>query len=223
MEVEDWPLYFKEKLTIGNLDSPVGICTLWTPKEKILKELNPRSFCLGGQLYSRRGINFIVRNLLAKPSVRYLVVCGRDLSGSGRALIGFLAGGRLEEGVIDTEIPQEALEKLRRNISLIDLSGEEETRKVAGVIAELRPSPPVMEPQVFPEPELKSKGQFPTDPSVFKVRGDFVGEVWLRALKHVLKFGFEMERIGGGRVRGLHNLVSVIEGRCRKSQDSPLF
>ena len=212
------PLYFKEKLTIGNLDSPVGICTLWTPKEKILKQINRQSFCFGGQLYSARGINFIVRNLLAKPAVRYLVVCGCDLSDSGKSLVDFFAGKDLAEGVVDVEIPREALEELRKSVSLIDLSGEEEAQKVVKVVAGLKPLPPVLEPQVFPEPELKSGGRFPTDPSVFKVRGDFIGEVWLRALKHILKFGFEMERIGGHKVLALHNLVAVIE---KENAESP--
>ena len=35
--MDDWPIYFKDRLTISNLNSPIAIATLWTPKEVIAK------------------------------------------------------------------------------------------------------------------------------------------------------------------------------------------
>jgi hypothetical protein len=33
-----WPIFFREELKIGNLNSSIGICTLWTKKDMIYKK-----------------------------------------------------------------------------------------------------------------------------------------------------------------------------------------
>ncbi len=34
-EEKEWPLYFKDCHTMGNPESGVGICTLWTKQESV--------------------------------------------------------------------------------------------------------------------------------------------------------------------------------------------
>ncbi len=206
-----WPIYFKEKLYLGNLESPVAICTLWTPKEHVIEQLDKHNFCVAGQLYSRRGLNFIVRNLLAKPSIQYLVVCGNSLTDTDKALVHFFETGEFEEGTVDSQIPKDALTELCERLELIDLSGVLKGEKIREVICGLEKKPVKAKPQTFPEPSYGDEESFPTDASVFKVRGECIGEVWLGALKHILKFGQKQERIGGQKVRSIHNLAAVIE------------
>ncbi|MFW6110009.1 MAG: DUF4346 domain-containing protein [Patescibacteria group bacterium] len=204
-------IYFKEKLTVGNSDSPVAICTLWTPKEKLLDSLSSDSYFFGGQLYSPRGLNFVVRNLLTYPKIQYLILCGKDLSGAGQVLVDFFTGKDIPEGSIDKEVPKEARELLIETVELIDLRGEEDTGKLEEMISSLDLSKTsTREPMRYPQPERDSES-FPTDFSVFKVRDDFVGEVWLLALKNILKFGLSMQRIGGHQVLAVNNLAAVIE------------
>ena len=89
----NWPICFRERLRIGNLESNVGIVTLWTPVERILKDIPDGTYAIAGQLYTKRGVNFIFRNILANPRIRYLIVCGADRAGSGEALLNFQVFG----------------------------------------------------------------------------------------------------------------------------------
>lgn len=206
-----WPIYFKNKLHLGNLESPVALCTLWTPKEKVIEQLDRNSFCVAGQLYSCRGLNFIVRNLLAKPSIQYIIVCGKSLTGTDAAIVDFFKEGKAKEGNIDPQIPPNALNELRESVEVIDLSGDLDSAKVQSTVSSLKPREEARKSQTFPEPPSGDEESFPTDPSLFKIRGDYIGEVWLRALKHILKFGQEQARIGGQKVKSIHNLAAVVE------------
>jgi len=83
--MSSWPKYFSKKLWVGNPKSNIGIITLWTPKERILSQLDPQDFAIGGQLYSKAGISFLIRNVFANPRIRYLILCGKDQAGAGEA------------------------------------------------------------------------------------------------------------------------------------------
>ncbi|MBR9707598.1 MAG: hypothetical protein GOV15_04130, partial [Candidatus Diapherotrites archaeon] len=110
----EWPIYFKDLLKVGNPESNVGVATLWTEKELFGRNLNPDSFALVGQLYSKEGISHIIRNVLAKPKIRYLILCGTDKSGSGQALVNLMEKGvndkheiiGVDNAVIEPEIPR---------------------------------------------------------------------------------------------------------------------
>ncbi len=217
--VMNWPIYFKDRLYLGNLDSPVALCTLWTPKETIVEQLDKSNFCVAGQLYSGRGLNFMVRNLLAKPSIQYLVVCGRSLNNSSELLFSFFENGDGEEEYIDKEVPRTVLAKLRGRINVIDLEGELDFSVIKKAISKCKLLDSDVAPQVFPDPEYIEKEAFPAESSVFRISGNYIGEVWLSALKHILKFGVSGERIGGCGVRCVHNLAAVVgdeDPRCPK-------
>ena len=99
MEV-DWPVYFKDRLLVGDFDSCVGVATLWMPKENVadvldnaLAKRSGKLYSVCGQLYTKRGINPLLRNILANPKIRHLVICGPDRQGSGEALLKFLIMG----------------------------------------------------------------------------------------------------------------------------------
>lgn len=56
--------YTYSSLTVGDPANCVGICTLWTPQDKIARRLQPNEYGRIGNLYSRDGINHIIRNVL---------------------------------------------------------------------------------------------------------------------------------------------------------------
>ncbi|NEO63401.1 MAG: thymidylate synthase, partial [Moorea sp. SIO4G2] len=67
------PLHKPNQLIYGT--GQTAVITGWTIKEAIAKKLNPSEFAVVGQLYSpTRGISLLIRNLLANPHVRYLVI-----------------------------------------------------------------------------------------------------------------------------------------------------
>src|SRR3989344_543157 len=92
-----WPVYYTNDLIIGDPAKNVGVVTLWTMRKQIADGLDPGSFAVVGNLYSTMGINWIVRNTLANPNVRYLIVCGQDLTRSGEELITFFKTRQLKQ------------------------------------------------------------------------------------------------------------------------------
>jgi thymidylate synthase len=67
------PLYKPNQLICGT--GQTAIVSGWTVKSAIGKKLQPNEFAVIGQLYSpTRGINFLIRNLLCNPHVRFLVI-----------------------------------------------------------------------------------------------------------------------------------------------------
>src|SRR3990167_7429716 len=133
-----WPIYFKDRLIVGDLDSNVGVATLWMPKESVAAQLPKGSYSVCGQLYTKRGINPLLRNILANPKIAYIVLCGVDRQGSGEALVRFFEGGVDEksgksgellgwkiigddEALLEKEIPLEAFESVRKNVQILDM------------------------------------------------------------------------------------------------------
>ena len=180
---------------------------------------------MAGQLYSKSGINYIIRNILANPSIHYLIVCGQDTSSSGQALINFFQKGIDEDyNIIDTdfalihkEIPKESIKLIRENIKIKNLIGVRDADKIAKELKScLVKGRPFANPQIFTEHKEKKATSFPTDQSVFKIREKYIGSAWLRILKLILKFGAINKSWYGNEVREIFNVAAVI------SHENPL-
>jgi len=141
--IKKWPIYFNERLWLVNPEKGfIGVATLWTPKEKIAPEM-PSSVAVVGQLYTKAGIEYIVRNLWARPQVSCLVVCGRDDSGSGSALVEFFKKGMLDgqSKPFGSQIPGKDLLFFRRKVKLVNLIGESQPDKIARAVSQLKKQP----------------------------------------------------------------------------------
>ena len=184
--------------------------TLWTPKEKIAPLLVlGKKVALVGQLYTKAGIEFIIRNLWANPRVSCLVVCGRDLSQSGQALVDFFQKGKIS--FPSGQIGQKELAVFQKKVRLVDLRQEKNWTKIAQAIGRFKPHPPfAQKPKLFPQPPPPPL--FPSENSVFRVEALTIGEAWLQLLALILKFGRRVPRIYlyGGWERTLLNLAVVI-------------
>jgi tetrahydromethanopterin S-methyltransferase subunit A len=188
--MKKWPVYFYDKLILGDIDCNIGIVTLWTPVEKIADGLDKQTFSVAGQLYSKEGINFILRNTLANPKVTKLIICGEDRIGSGQALITFLEKGIDGENmVLDTdfcqihkEISREAIEAFRENVTFENMIGEYDPKKIQAVINKFSAKGEAWrEPELFPEKKIEFDGVMPTDQSVFKIRKKYAGDARLKS------------------------------------------
>src|SRR3989344_4934984 len=217
--MDTWPIYFKNNLHIGDTESSVGVATLWTKRELIADHIDKSKYNLVGQLYSKKGINYLVRNILAKPNIRHIVVCGSDLSGSGQALINLVEKGLDEEnkiiGVndafIEKEIGREYIEIFRKNVSVIDMREEQDPQKVEAAIQNFNREEFFTEPKTFPDPPPPSTDRFPTDPAIFKLRGDKVADVWPEILKNIMRFGAIKTSHYDDDIRELIGVSTVIE------------
>jgi thymidylate synthase len=67
------PHYKPNQLICGH--GQTAMITGWTVKQSLAKHLNPEEYAVIGNLYSpTRGISPLLRNLIANPHVRYLVI-----------------------------------------------------------------------------------------------------------------------------------------------------
>ncbi len=208
-----WPIYYKDLLKIGNLDSTVGIATGWTICDKIVTDIPKNLYAVAGQLYTKNGINFLVRNLLANKKIRFLLVCGQDRGGSEEEIAKLWSMGDIPS--LEKEIDRASVKKMIENVSLINLSGEENISTIMETLTSLDQNLPAYgEREEFPEAKQEEGGEllchFPTDPSVFKVRGKTVAETWLKILKTVMRFG-EVKETDSMKMKEILNLSAVVE------------
>jgi thymidylate synthase len=218
--MNNWPIYFKDKLVVGSPQSEVGIVSLWTPVHRIIDKIDPKLYALAGQLYSREGVNYIVRNIMANPKIKYIVVCGEERNGSGDALIKLISQGvdedfRIKETEfcqIHPEIHKEDIELFRQNQKIIQLVGEIDANKIELELLKINQSNAKhwTTPREYPENKVEFDGVMPTDQSVFKIRHQYAGEVWLEMLKKIMKFGTVRESFHGNNCKELFNIASVI-------------
>ncbi len=126
--------------------APVAVCTL--NSAALAKELaarGPGGLAIAGSLHTENlGIERIVRNVLANPNVRFLVLCGEDT----RQAIGHLPGQSLVavcENGVDAEgrivgargkrpvlknVTCDEIEAFRRQVEIVSLIGEEDVARI---------------------------------------------------------------------------------------------
>ena len=216
---QNWPVYFKNALRIGNLESNTGIVTLWTPTDFICKTLSKNSYAVAGQLYSEAGVNFILRNVLANPRIRYIVICGEEnlREKSGQALIYFIEEGVDNENkiigtknaFIDKEIPRKAIDEFRKSVKLIDLRGVIDAGEIQKTISGLPRLKEFAFPRLFPDPSFQ-RGAFPDDRTPEKIKAEYVIEAWIEILRYIMRFGNDEMTNYGTLAREVPNLITVI-------------
>lgn len=217
-----WPLFYKDDLVLGNSDSPVGIATLWTVKDRIKDQLQSDQYCAIGNLYTPVGINSMLKNILAKPTIRYLVLCGADLNNTAQALINFMEKGidgdrKIADcdAFIDSNIPEELIDSFRKNVQLIDMRGKE-----AEISTKLTDLPKETESFCEPVeiPEEKPKEIFDLDSNLFctTVRGKDICHAWLKVLDTIMKFGEDKKTEYTSGQKEVLNLTVVVEGDTEK-------
>lgn len=207
--MDNWPIYFKDRLIISNLNSSIAIVTLWTPKDTVQKLVDPNSFLIMGQLYTKKGINYLLRNILANPVITDIFVAGNDLMESGETLLLFFKNGvdqnhkiiGDDSAELEKEIEFNSLEILRKNVKIHDLRGAENLKVLKEKVLEINQEAnkekvvPWAKPQTFPDPPKPQISSFPSEIDLFKIRRPTIAEGYLSVLKHIQKFGLESEPV----------------------------
>ena len=228
MEVDPkWPYHFSEILSKGNPKSNFAICTMWTLKEKFLPLPD---YAIVANLYYNEGINYILRGILSNPNIRYLILCGVDISKSGEALVGLFKNGIDENhNIIGTtvqlekELPKEAIDDVRKHVLLIDMRNTVDKDAVEKKISELEPLDSFALPRVFPVPEIKPVDTFPSEEVGFVIRNGKIADAWLRIVCHVMKFGKIKKSQQSSDIREIVNLVAVIDDENSSDPYIPNF
>ena len=195
---KEWPIYEKENLATGNLESNVGLCTLWSEKEIILKKVSSANYLVAGQCYGKEvGLSLIIRNTLANKKLKYLVINGSDLDDTGNALMTLKERGvnsdkkipGFEDYYIEKEIPLEAVERFVKNVEIIDKRNVRDYGALNNFLSNLPKTKPWGDPEIYPRPPPIPPDYYPSEETGFIARGEKVGDVWREAIHKVFRFG----------------------------------
>lgn len=225
-DTKKWPIYKDTLLVLGNPKSQVAVCTLWTKKELVAANLDLDKVAVIGNLYSpKKGISFMIRNILANPRIRYLIICGLDNSKSGQAVADLFQKGFRKnlknahweaisevENRIDSEITEDALKSFCKGVKLIDFRGKSDYKELKKIIGELdQDLPPfISEPLYFSEPSKEAVNLYPSEATSHIVRGGKIAEVWLKILDEILRFGVTDQTAYQNQQKEIIDLVSVV-------------
>jgi thymidylate synthase len=212
-------IYKPNQLILGS--GYIAICTGWTPAKSVAAKLDPSDYAVIGNLYSAsRGINFLVRNLLANPHVRDLVVMDSTRedknSGSVQCLKDFFENGvykgkndvgkecwvidSLVKGYIDIDIPLEVLDQLRSSVVLRD------SLTTYAILATFKPW---AEPMVFPYNEPTSEVK-PGPRYGHRVEGKTIAETWIKILQRIKTIGTIRPTGYDGKWQELIDLMAIV-------------
>lgn len=214
----EWPVFFKDNLKLGNPQSPVGICTLWTRKEDVYAAVPADSYAVCGNLYTVQGINAMVKNILANPRIRSVIICGNDLMKTGDALLTMMRNGvsgdrKIADGAgyIDSNIDLSLMELVRSNVEVVDMRGREADVPSKAKELSAKKTQPFAKPTIVPG-ETEDAASLTSDEVAFRVSGSSVADAWLKVLDTILKFGEVKKTDYGIRQKEIIDLVTVIDG-----------
>ncbi|MDJ0729271.1 MAG: thymidylate synthase [Crocosphaera sp.] len=186
-----------------------AIITGWTVRQSVAKKLNPEDYAVIGNLYSStRGISPLIRNLLANPHVRFLVILDatkEDKNAGGcQCLLDFLQQGFTQgksdigrdiwvinseiTGYIDIEIDANALENLRQSLDYKQANSISEAINYVQEFSQHKHKEPWGKSLTFPMIE--------TTPTVLpgpryghRIEGKNIAETWVKILHRIKTTG----------------------------------
>jgi thymidylate synthase len=221
------PIHKPNQLLSGT--GQVAVVTGWTVKQAIAKHLHPEEYAVIGQLYSpTRGINLLIRNLLANPHVRFLVVLNATRedknAGAGKCLLDFFEQGFQEGrsdtgkpcwiicseilGYIDLEVDRNALEQLRQSLAVKEVrcinDAIVETRNFASVTKQ-----PWGTPLDFPLPSVMP-AVLPGNLYGHRIEGKTIAETWVKIIHRIKTTGKIRPTNYDGQWQELIDLMAIV-------------
>lgn len=132
--------------------APIAICTLTDEGlTGSLADARPEGVALVGRLHTENlGIERIIRNTLANPHIRFLILCGPDSAQQvghlpGQSFLALVRNGLDERGRIIgakgkrpfiRNLPQDAIEAFRKQVEVVDLIGLRASTEILVTVAD---------------------------------------------------------------------------------------
>lgn len=222
------PLYKPGQLILGT--GRTVIVTGWTVAKSVAAQIYPSEYAAIGQLYSpARGINVLVRNLMANPQVRDVVILSatkedRNAQGCERVRDFWNNGVEASEnegvpcwrvvgegnpGFIDIEVPLDYLDQLRYHVQLRFCESVEElltsVRAASNEVADHW----LPEPAIFPMRE-HTPSVFPGPRYGHRIEGKTIAETWVRLIHRIKTTGTIRPTGYDGHWQELIGLTAVV-------------
>lgn len=166
-----------------------------------------------GPLRTVRGIDLFVRNLLANPQIRGVVIAGADLT-PGTATTAALFEvwrdplGETAGRLVGDDIPRDLLAALVAEVT-ITVVGRDLNDTVIDLLEQVEACDRPSGRRVFPPRAPVATARGPAGDVGQRVAGDTLSDVWPRVLGQILDFGIEVPS-KYGNTKELLGLISVI-------------
>lgn len=216
--IHTWESEYLPKLEVRNsATGDIGVCTLWTLLDRISPYLNLPRVNTIGPLRTKMGLGWLLRGLYFYPAIRNLVICGKDLSMTGDALLTLWKEGLAEDNTLPgsgwklyPEMDREAVDLLRKYVKVWDwrIKSLEDVGRDIGDIPYLTRE---MEPRSFPPIDIPQQTIFPSRKTSFPILAEEVGDGWLQLLNLIMHCGTAKGTRKDGRLTEVLNAIVTIK------------
>ncbi|MFN8534471.1 MAG: hypothetical protein U0556_13100 [Dehalococcoidia bacterium] len=142
-----WPAV-EGAIAIGDPAAPVAVCALTSDALLSALAALPGVAIAGVVQTANTGIERMIENITANPAIRFLLLCGKDskLFGVGQTIVALFERGVGADGAIVGapgyqpvlhNLPRERIEAFRRQVELVDWTGETDLALLGKKVAEL--------------------------------------------------------------------------------------
>ena len=195
----------------------IGVCTLWTPLNRISPYLDLPRINTIGLLTTRRGVGWLLRGLYLYPAIRNLVICGKDLSMTGDVLLALWQEGLTEDNTLPRsgctlcpEMDREAVNVLRKYVRVWDWRAKS-LEEVGRDIGDIPHAAQEMEPRCFAPVAIPELTTFPSRKTTFPIAARDVGDAWLQLLNLAMRCGTVKGTRKGDRLTEVLNPVVTLQ------------
>ncbi len=220
-------LYLPEKyrVTLGK-GVHIGLCTVWSDPDIVIKQAPQLldTCAIIGTLYSKEGVNIMLRNLCMNPQITYVLVWGKNplshtpTGKSGWSVLTALwNNGISADGTVNTinyklhaNMDFSVVIKVTQNVQLIDVSNLE-LEEVLEITKKLDKREPYMEPISFPVYQPEAGDALPSEEVGWVVRGNRIADVWIKTIDRVIRYGEIKMSEYGSKMRELPVITWVCE------------
>jgi len=145
MNLEHWPPV-EGRYTVGNKASPIAVCTNASIDEI---DIDLKKVAIVGKCVTESiGIEKIIQNIVSNPNIRYLILCGKESKGHlvSQSIEALKKNGiDSEKRIIGAKgnmpflrnIDEELIKRFRDQITIINMIGETDSKKIGEVIDKL--------------------------------------------------------------------------------------
>lgn len=227
-------LVVPNQIISGNPNAHLAVISGWTQREKIKKTLEDKDPGIMnklagiGQLYtSNRGIDMLVRNLLAVPRVCRIFILGADLSGASRDLEAFFSnrplvsmadeageywGMTLTNIKVRSDIPVGVLNTLRDRVKVTRFDRNTPIDEIVAAIHLVAAEPPAeanFSPVNYP-PVRISPDVLPSAVNAHIIRAKTIDKAYLEMLHEIITYGHRIRTHYDQDSLELCNLMIVV-------------
>ena len=233
-----WPLVLPNQIIVGDPTFQAAILTGWTRRDRVASEI-PKGipYAAIGNIYTQeRGVDMLIRNLLASPTIFSLILVGKDLTGVYPALKK-LKGVSSDDRFVDVEggytvpgtkilvrndIPKMVVIELMERINLYEPSNLAEAWSILAALQGRLIPPPQRKPCLYPAPEPEAE-IFPAPPNVHPIRAKTIPEAYLELLYQIMTFGTCVDTHYDQKSLELMNLVTIVTEQDPNDLNIPEF